>query len=191
MINKILLIITLFAISAAGGDYVPKPAPNPMGIFNVYSDEVFHGKFYIEDASGPEGMRIVLDPNELTITLVTVEPISDYKDARKYTYYFDYTPTVSKTIIVKSYDSRSREVINSIVFNIIKDDLQVFTGCEEVVEPNIVTWKSQYFMWDLYEVKPQKEIPTVTGRTLYPHEYLGKKNIYVKLAGQVYRLDWN
>ena len=136
VVTPLVLGMAMFVAAAASGGYVPTPAPVPMQTFNKYVGDVVHGFFTIEDASGPEGLRLVIEPNELTITSAIIEPIAGYANARRYIYYFDHTVSASKTIIVKSYDSRNREVRNSIVINVLDDALHVFTNCAEVTEPN-------------------------------------------------------
>lgn len=137
MRTKIISMLFLTTIVlAAGGGYVPIPAPVPMGTFDVNEGVLFHGQFKIEDAGGPKGIRLVIEPNELKITSSTVVSISGYKYARRYIYNYDFMPVESKTIIVKSYDSKDREVVNKIVFNVAKDTLQVFTECIEVKDSN-------------------------------------------------------
>jgi hypothetical protein len=155
MKNRIIAMAIFVAAEASGGGYVPTPAPNPMNTFHLYPNQVFHGKFNIEDASGPEGMIIVCEPNILTITSSAITPIPDYNDARRYTYYFDYTAgEVSQTVIVKSFDSRNREVDNSIVFDVMEDALQVFTECNEVTEPVSMEWEVTWpVLWGLADNK--------------------------------------
>lgn len=133
----LVLGMAIFVAAAASGGYVPTPAPVPMKTFNVYANTLVHGYFNLEDPSGPEGMSITIEPNGINITSFVVTPIADYPDARRYTYYFDYlVGETSKTFTVKSFDSRNREVDNSIVFNVLEDALQVFTECGEITEPN-------------------------------------------------------
>lgn len=135
----LVLGMAMFVAAAAsgGGGYVPVPAPNPMYVYDVNEGETVHGFFNIEDASGPVGMTIVFEPNELVITSMVISPIADFNDARRYTFYFDYTAGEnSETVLVKSYDTKNRLVTNSLVFNVLEDALHVFTGAGEVTEPN-------------------------------------------------------
>ncbi len=131
------LVMAMFVAAAASGGYVPTPAPNPMLVVDVNEGDTIHGWFNIEDASGPVGMTIIFDPNKITITSMVISPIADFNDARRYTFYFDYTAGIeSETVIVKSFDTKGREKDNSIVFNVLEDALHVFTGAGVATEPN-------------------------------------------------------
>lgn len=138
VVTPLVLGMAMFvAAAASGGGYVPVPAPNPMLVRDVNEGETIHGYFNIDDASGPVGKTIIFDPNKITITSMVISPIADYNDARRYTFYFDYTAgTESETVIVKSFDTKGREVDNSMVFNVLEDALHVFTGAGVVTEPN-------------------------------------------------------
>lgn len=131
-------VLMLFVALLACASYKPTPAPVPMKTFEAYTGEVIHGFFNIEDGSGPEGMTIIVEPNVLKITSRVMTPIAGFPNARRYTFYFDYTfGDTSQIVTIKSYDKRKHEVINSIVFNLLEDEPQVFTECGEITtEPN-------------------------------------------------------
>ena len=147
--KKVMCIfLVLFTALVACASYKPTPAPIPMKTFESFPGEMLHGYFNIEDGSGPEGMTIIIEPNILTITSRVVTPISDFPNARRYTYYFDYVfGDISQKVTIKSYDNRKREVSNYIMFNVIEDELQVFTECGQITEPNepvSLIWRNNY-----------------------------------------------
>lgn len=146
-------VLILFIALIACASYKPTPAPVPMKTFEAYTGEEVHGFFNIEKASGPEGMTLIIEPNVLKITSRVMTPIAGFPNARRYTFYFDYIfGDTSQNVIIKSYDKRKHEVINSIVFNLLEDEPQVFTECGEITtEPNEpVVQKNDLVTWPIY-----------------------------------------